>query len=213
MQSVERVSEIKIAPNRIRSQNALPIVADALKAIIKSGNNGQIDVLPDNIVVKNNTYFEFTFGVSVNPPVMPLNNNPTPGFPDLDIRLMEGVIISNITVSGGRIIPFYQEQFEPRTPPASVSNFVNAVVILFDDGTVKTVSVQSNGNYSIPMGLYLDKRVSRITLLNENTDRNMFSAVCVSLLKKAKAGYNRRIHFARERFHHYRRRRARCSRQ
>ncbi len=170
-QSVEKYDEKKIAPNRILSQNAMVIASDTQKAVIKPGNIGSYNLAADNIAVQNNTTLDFTVSVTrySQTPHLPQTNRTA--FPDLDIRMMQNVLISNITVQGGRIIPFYQEPQTPQPQATAVSNFTDVLSILFADGTVKTVSVSSNGSYSIPLALYAGRTIAKLTLRNDNTDR------------------------------------------
>lgn len=170
MQSTERSTENRIAANRILSQNPVSILADAVKAILKPGNAGYYDLSSDNISVEANTSFNFDVALNVYPANAPAVT-PQNLLPNMDIRLMQNILISNVTIQGGRVIPFYQEHLEPARTTV-VSNFVNVMSILFDDGTVKTVSIASNGAYSVPMGLYAGKKVVKITLRNDNTERD-----------------------------------------
>ncbi len=173
-QGIERTDDIKIILSDILSMNELQILATPERVILRSQNEGSLDISKHNIEIYPKTTLFFNAEIRIldkDAPVTEAVDNDE--FPALRIGQMEGITLSNITVEGGWLIPFYVEETEPPAAPQEVTNFTGIFTIVFEDNTRRTFEVTESGSFSFPLGSFSEKRASKIILRNLNTDRDV----------------------------------------
>lgn len=153
----------------IVSKNQQPIPSNASSVRAKPGTDGEVNLKSSKILVRDNTTLTFTAKILGYDQMNPTNGDSN----SLDIELLEGVTVSNITVAGGSLISTYEENTEP---PAVVSNFTEIFTLVFNEGSTKTFFVDADGIYSNFLSTYKGKTIDKIQIKNANTDRDIVIA-------------------------------------
>ncbi|MGA2141383.1 MAG: flagellar filament capping protein FliD, partial [Brevinematales bacterium] len=160
-----KTDEKKIDFSRLAAVSANPITSDADKVRLMPGDEGNVGLSQDNIKVTVETVFYFNASMS---PFSPSKQESGAAASNLNLDLMEPVSVSNVTVSGGSLISYFEEN---KTPPETVSNYTEIITLSFNDGTIKTYFIDNTGNFSNSLATYKDKILDRVTVRNKNTDR------------------------------------------
>jgi flagellar hook-associated protein 2 len=164
-QSEPKTEEHKIDFSRLVQKSANAITADSNGVLLKPGDEGDVNMTPDNIKISDSTYFYFN---AIMFPYKAGQQETNRSISNVDINLMEPVSVSNVRVLGGSLISYYEEKKEF---PAEVSNFTEIITLTFDDGTVKTYLIDNSGYFSNSLSTYKGKTVADVTVRNKNTDR------------------------------------------
>lgn len=169
-----RSEEIKVDLSTIVPLNNNNILATTTKAILKPANEGEVVLSTKNIKVQRSTSIYFNANIKIYPPKTAIKEIEEDPFPAMIIGQMDGITLSNITVKGAELIPYYVEEKEPPKPlPPVVSNFSQVLTVVFDDNTSMPYAVLSNGLYTFSLSLYNGKTISKIVLKNLNSDRDI----------------------------------------
>ena len=163
----EKPDEYTIDFTKINSDNSNLISGESGNILIKPGNEGLVNLIDSNYQVREKTML--IYGSKINPLQIQTNTSEAP-LPEIDISVMEGVKVSNITVGGGSLITVYEEKKEAQKV---VSNFTDILTIFFNDGTKKTYSIDGSGSFTNSLSQYKDKKIEKLTVKNDNTDREI----------------------------------------
>lgn len=162
----DKTEESVIDFSGIVSKNGASIPSSQTSVQAKPGTEGELPLKNKKIAIKDNTILYFNTRINRYDQMDQTNE----GSGLLDISPMEGVTVSNVTVSGGSLITTYEEQKEI---PAVVSNFTEIFTLVFNDGTIKTFYVDADGVFSNSLSTYKGKTLEKMTLRNANTDRDV----------------------------------------
>ncbi len=160
-----KTDEKKIDFSRLSAKSANPISSDSNRVRLMPGDEGEVNLLQENIRISEGTVFYFN---ALMRPYNPAPAETNINAPNLDINLMEPVSVSNVTVSGGSLISYFEEN---KKAPEIISNYTEILTLSFDDGTGKSYYIDNTGNFSNSLGTYKDKTVVKLTVRNKNTDR------------------------------------------
>ncbi len=162
----DKTEEFAIDLSGVQSRNSQPIAANKTSVRLTPNTDGELSVRNQNIAVREDTTLYFKGRVNRFDLDALTNDSVTPP----EISLMEGVTISNVTVSGGSLITLYEEK---RELPPVVSNFTEIFTLVFTDGSTKTFFIDSDGSYSNSLSTYRGKTLDKILVQNANTDREI----------------------------------------
>ncbi len=160
-----KTDEKNIDFSKLTARSANPITSDSNRVRLLPGDEGEVNLSQDNIKITEGSIFYFNASMS---PYNPVSKESNINATNVDINLMEPVSVSNVTVSGGSLITYYEEK---KIPPETVSNFTEILTLSFDDGTVKSYYIDNTGNFSNSLATYKDKTIDKVTVRNKNTDR------------------------------------------
>jgi len=167
---------------KIISRTGNKINSDSRSVQLKPSDEGEVPLIDENIQIKENTSLFFNARLNIYS-LMEMENKDR--LSNVEISKMEPVTISNVTVHGGNLITFYEEQKEL---PAIVSNFTEILTIHFKDGTIKTYFIDSSGSFSNDLTTYKGKTIERISVQNKNTDRDIILSDVAFVTKISEEG-------------------------
>ena len=171
---VARTDEKKISFEGIENRGSVPVSGDTTKAQLKSKAWGELDLSGEEMTIMPNSIFVFEADVRLLKAIAKTEKQFSAEFSTNELNKMGNVTVSNVTVVGPELIPYFNETTAEAAQP--VTNFTQILTCVFDDGMITPISVNSAGSYTNSFSAFAGKRIVKLMLRNDNTDREIVIA-------------------------------------